>query len=133
MGAYAAGDAAASGPPLTPVSAHDAKIVAANMLDGADARPDYCGMPSVAFTMPPIASIGLSEADARAKGLRFRANAASVPKWFTARRLNEAVYGYISVTWWCRRRGQSLLNQGQHATGSLIFASTRTASARQQM
>ena len=91
---YAAGDAAASGPPLTPVSSHDAKVVAANMLDGADARPDYRGVPSVAFTVPPIAAVGLSEADARAKGLRFRVNAASVPKWFTARRLNEAIYGY---------------------------------------
>ncbi len=91
---YAAGDAAASGPPLTPVSSHDAKIVAANMLDGSDARPDYRGVPSVAFTVPPIAAVGLTEADARANGLRFRVNAASVPKWFTARRLNEPVYGY---------------------------------------
>ncbi len=91
---YAAGDAAASGPPLTPVSSHEAKVVAANMLDGADARPDYRGVPSVAFTVPPIAAVGLSEADARAKGLRFRVNAASVPKWFTARRLNEPIYGY---------------------------------------
>ena len=91
---YAAGDAAASGPPLTPVSSHDAKVVAANMLDGADARPDYRGVPSVAFTVPPIAAVGLSESDARAKGLRFKLNAALVPKWFTARRLNEAIYGY---------------------------------------
>ena len=29
---YAAGDAAGVGPPLTPVSSHDAKIVAANLL-----------------------------------------------------------------------------------------------------
>ncbi len=64
------------------------------MLDGADARPDYRGVPSVAFTVPPIAAVGLSEADAHAKRLRFRVNAASVPKWFTAQRLNEAVYGY---------------------------------------
>ncbi|MEO6114615.1 MAG: NAD(P)/FAD-dependent oxidoreductase [Sphingomicrobium sp.] len=91
---YAAGDAAASGPPLTPVSSHDAKVVAANMLDGTDARPDYRGVPSVAFTVPPIAAVGLSEAHARAKGLQCRVNAASVPKWFTARRLNEAIYGY---------------------------------------
>ena len=91
---YAAGDAAGSGPPLTPVSSHDAKVVAANMLDGADARPDYRGVPSVVFTVPPIAAVGLNEADAHAKGLRFRMNAASVPNWFTARRLNEAIYGY---------------------------------------
>lgn len=91
---YAAGDAAGMGPPLTPVSSHDAKVVAANMLDAAGARPDYHGVPSVAFTIPPVAAVGLSEADARAKKLRFRVNAASVPQWFTARRLNEPVYGY---------------------------------------
>ncbi len=91
---YAAGDVAANGPPLTPVSSHDAKVVAANMLDDADARPDYLGVPSVAFTVPPIAAVGLNEADARRKGLRFRVNAQSVPQWFTARRLNEPIYGY---------------------------------------
>ena len=37
---YAAGDAAGVGPPLTPVSSHDAKVVTANMLDGVNARPD---------------------------------------------------------------------------------------------
>ena len=91
---YAAGDAAGRGPPLTPVSSHDAKIVTANMLDNAGARPDYRGVPSVAFTVPPIAAVGLNESDARAEGLRFRVSAASVPEWFTARRLNEPVYGY---------------------------------------
>ena len=91
---YAAGDAASSGPPLTPVSSHDARVVTANMLGDAGARPDYRGVPSVAFTVPPIAAVGLSEAEAHATERRFRVNAASVPKWFTARRLNEAVYGY---------------------------------------
>ena len=91
---FAAGDAAGCGPPLTPVSSHDAKVVTANMLDGEDARPDYRGVPSVVFTLPPIASVGLSEVDAHAAGLSFKINAASVPKWFTARRLNEAIYGY---------------------------------------
>jgi glutathione reductase (NADPH) len=91
---YAAGDAAGSGPPLTPVSSHDAKVATANMLDGRDTRPDYRGVPSVVFTVPPIAAVGLSVAEAHAKGLRFRVNAESVPTWFTARRLNETVYGH---------------------------------------
>jgi len=64
---YAAGDAAGSGPPLTPVSSHDAKVVAGNLLDGNQHRPDYRGVPSVAFTVPPIATVGLSEAEARAR------------------------------------------------------------------
>src|SRR5262249_26452751 len=62
---YAAGDAAGKGPPLTPVSSHDARVVSANLLDGNRQRPDYRGVPSVAFTLPPIAAVGLSEGDAR--------------------------------------------------------------------
>jgi glutathione reductase (NADPH) len=65
---YAAGDAASSGPPLTPVSSHDGKIIAGNLLDGNRHKPDYRGVPSVAFTISPIAAVGLGEADARAKG-----------------------------------------------------------------
>ncbi|MBN9603063.1 MAG: NAD(P)/FAD-dependent oxidoreductase [Afipia felis] len=91
---FAAGDAAGGGPPLTPVSSHDAKVVAANLLDGASHRPDYRGVPSVVFTVPPITAVGLSEAEARRRGLVFRINAASTPDWFTARRLAERVYGH---------------------------------------
>lgn len=91
---YAAGDAAGVGPPLTPVSSHDAKVVAANLLGGPPREPDYRGVPSVAFTVPPIASVGMDEAAAHRSGRRFRVNAASTPDWFTARRLAERVYGH---------------------------------------
>lgn len=91
---YAAGDAAQMGPPLTPVSSHDAKVVVANLLDGNHARPDYTGVPSVAFTIPPIAAVGLTEAQARNKGLAFRVNIQKASGWFTARQAAEAVYGY---------------------------------------
>jgi glutathione reductase (NADPH) len=42
---YAAGDAAAKGPPLTPVSSHDGRVVATNLLEGNKHRPDYRGVP----------------------------------------------------------------------------------------
>jgi glutathione reductase (NADPH) len=44
--------------------------------------------------VPPIAAVGLGEEQARQQGLRFRTNAAATPDWFTARRLNERVYGH---------------------------------------
>lgn len=94
---YAAGDAAGSGPPLTPVSSHDAKVVVANLLKGNHAKPDYRGVPSVAFTLPPIASVGLSEAEAYAQGLRVWVKSERVPQWYTARRLAERVYGYKTL------------------------------------
>ena len=91
---YAAGDAAAKGPPLTPVSSHDAKVVAENLLHGNNQEPDYRGVPRVAFSIPPIAAVGLTEAEARQQKRRFRVKAERVPDWYTARRLAEPVYGF---------------------------------------
>jgi glutathione reductase (NADPH) len=94
---YAAGDAAGCGPPLTPVSSHDAKVVAGNLLEGNRHKPDYRGVPSVAFTIPVIAAVGLDEAEASEQGLKFRVKSEKVPGWFTARRLAEPVYGYKTL------------------------------------
>lgn len=91
---YAAGDAAQIGPPLTPVSSHDAKVTVANMLKGNHQKPNYQGVPSVAFTIPPIAAVGLTEAEAREKGLKFRVQSQKTPTWFTARQQAESVYGF---------------------------------------
>lgn len=91
---YAAGDAASSGPPLTPVSSHDAKIVVGNLLDGNQHKPDYRGVPSVAFTLPPIAAVGLSEQEARRQGLEFTTKCQKASDWFTARQTAEPVYGF---------------------------------------
>ena len=91
---YAAGDAAQKGPPLTPVSSHDAKIVAANLLEGNRHKPDYRGVPSVAFTIPPIAAVGLREAEARKQGLKFRTQSQKATDWFTARQTAEKTYGF---------------------------------------
>ncbi|KUO49213.1 MAG: pyridine nucleotide-disulfide oxidoreductase [Sphingomonadales bacterium BRH_c42] len=91
---YAAGDAAGMGPPLTPVSSHDAKVVVGNLLDGNSRRPDYRAIPSVAFTIPPIASVGLSEDEAISAGLKFKRNSERASNWYTARRVAESVYGF---------------------------------------
>lgn len=94
---YAAGDAASLGPPLTPVASHDAEVVAANLLDGNRHRPNYLGVPSVAFTVPPITAVGLTEETARQHGLRFCVNSQKASGWYTARRLNEQVYGFKTL------------------------------------
>jgi glutathione reductase (NADPH) len=91
---YAAGDAAQMGPPLTPVSSHDAQVVAANLLQGNHRKPDYTGVPSVAFTIPPIAAVGMSEAEARQKGVKFRMQSQKASDWITARQAAEPTYGF---------------------------------------
>jgi glutathione reductase (NADPH) len=91
---YAAGDAASKGPPLTPVASHDGKVAAENMLHGNQQKPNYVGVPTVAFTIPPIAAVGLGEKQAREQGLKFRMQHQKASDWYTARRVAETVYGF---------------------------------------
>jgi glutathione reductase (NADPH) len=91
---YAAGDAAQAGPPLTPVASVDAEVVATNLLKGNKQKPDYTAVPSVAFTIPPITSVGLSEKEAGKQGKKFKVNCKKASDWFTARQEGESVYGY---------------------------------------
>jgi glutathione reductase (NADPH) len=94
---YAAGDAAGQGPALTPVAARDGGTVAANLLEGNRHKPDYRGVPSVAFTLPPIAAVGMTEASAHAAGLKFKVNMEKTADWYTAMRMNETVYGFKTL------------------------------------
>ncbi len=91
---YAAGDVAASGPALTPVSSQNAKVAALNILRGNHAEVSYDVVPSVAFTIPPIASVGLSEAAAQKKGHTFRVNTGDSSSWTTSRRIGETASAY---------------------------------------
>lgn len=87
---YAAGDAAASGgPPLTPVAGYEGQIVAANLLEGNHRKPDYSGIPTVTFTIPPLAAVGLLERTAREQGLRFKVNSQDTSGWYSSRRVGE--------------------------------------------
>lgn len=91
---YAAGDAAGGPLPLTPVAAIEAHAVVDNLLENKETTVDYTGIPTVVFTLPSLARVGLLEAEAKEQGLRFKIKHESVPGWFTARRLNESCYAY---------------------------------------
>ena len=94
LAVYAVGDAAMSGPPLTPIASLDAEVAAANMLKGNHRKPDYLGVASVCFTEPPIASVGLSETKARENGLKFKVHCKNAADWYTARRVAQTTYGF---------------------------------------
>jgi len=92
---YAAGDAAGSGnPALTPLAGYEGRVVAANLLHGnhQTARPG--AVPTVAFTIPPIASVGLREDQASAGGIRFRKTFGSTEGWYSSRRIAEPRSGF---------------------------------------
>ena len=92
---YAAGDCAASGGmPLTPVAGYDGQIVANNLLNPTKTIADYKGTPSVLFTIPPLASVGFLEEDAKNKGFRFKTNYLDTSGWYSSRRINESHSGF---------------------------------------
>jgi len=95
---YAAGDAAASGGlPFTPVAGMQGGIVAANLLNGNTRTPDYLGIPTVVFTTPPLARVGLDEATARAQGLRFTTRHQDTSGWYSSRRVGLAHTGFKTL------------------------------------
>lgn len=85
---FAVGDCADSGPNLTPVSANEGRIAAKNLLAGKDAREvSYPPIPSVVFTLPPVATVGLSEAAATEKGLEFDTHFEKTGDWYSSMRV----------------------------------------------
>ncbi len=92
---YAAGDCAASGgAPLTPVAGYEGGIVAANLLKGNTVKIERFAVPSVVFTLPPLATVGLSENAARQQGLRFRVHREVTSGWYSSRRVAEDCSGF---------------------------------------
>lgn len=85
---YAGGDAAAAGPPLSPVARLHGTIVADNLLGTKTKQPDYRSTPSVVFTEPPLAKVGLTEQEAKGKGLDVTVHTEDMSSWFDAKRTN---------------------------------------------
>jgi glutathione reductase (NADPH) len=95
---YAAGDAAASGgPPLTPVASYDGAIVAANLLNGNHKKPSYLGIPTVVFTIPLLAVVGLGESEARKQNLKFVVKRGITSGCFSSRRVAEKYSGFKTL------------------------------------
>ena len=84
---FAAGDAAEIGPPLTPVALYHAKVVAENMINDNAIKVDHRVVPSIAYTVPPVAAVGLLEAQAKEKGIDFRVNHQDTSLWYSSKRL----------------------------------------------
>jgi glutathione reductase (NADPH) len=94
---YAAGDVVATtngGSPLTPVASYDGNIVANNLLNGNTLKSNYNGLPSVVFTIPSLASVGLQEKEAKEQGLQFKINHKNTSSWYSSRRVGETCSGF---------------------------------------
>lgn len=92
---YAAGDAAASdGLPLTPVASVEGRVAASNLTKGNHSKPDYTATPSVVFTIPSLAKVGLTEIEAQEKGLKYIVKHQDTSNWYSSRRVNAGQSGF---------------------------------------
>jgi len=92
---YAGGDSAATGGlRLTPVAGLDGEVIAANLLEGNRRRPDYSVVPTVVFSIPPLAAVGLHEDAARTRGLQFTVKHEDASDWYASRRIGNRFASY---------------------------------------
>jgi len=95
---FACGDVADSpGLALTPLSSLESGVVAHNLLNKKMKRVMYPAQPSVVFTLPNLASVGISEAVAKEMGHEIILEYKEVADWFNAKRINEKVYAYKTI------------------------------------
>jgi len=96
---YACGDVSDSdGLPLTPLSSQEAKVVISQLVGkSVKEEANYPPQPSVVFTSPQLASVGLLEEDAKAQGYEIVVEEKMDLNWFNAKRINERHYGYKTI------------------------------------
>lgn len=82
--AWVAGDALWSSPQLSPIATYEGRLVGRNIAENAGLTPDYAAIPSAVYTVPALATVGLTEADAKAKGLDIEVHENDMLDWFSA-------------------------------------------------
>jgi glutathione reductase (NADPH) len=95
---YAGGDAASTPFALTPSSNNEGLVAAHNMLHGNSLSVDQAGIPRVVFSVPPLAAVGPTEAEARAHGLDVAVHQGDMNDWLPWQRLGEEHTGYKILT-----------------------------------
>ena len=87
---YAGGDVAMTeGVQLTPVAKLDGKTILDNLIRGNERKADYQHIPSVAFTLPRLATVGLSVEEAKKTGKRIKIHELDMSEWFSFKVMQE--------------------------------------------
>jgi glutathione reductase (NADPH) len=94
---YAVGDAAATAYQLATTADQEGVVAAENIISGNRRIPDLSVVPSAAFTLPPLAAVGISEAEALESNAEVVVNKGKMTGWPSSRRIgqNHAAYKII--------------------------------------
>ncbi|KUK47970.1 MAG: Pyridine nucleotide-disulfide oxidoreductase [Actinobacteria bacterium 66_15] len=94
---YAVGDASATGAPLTPVATAQARVAVADILEPGSAEFAPPVTPSVVFSDPILASVGMTVEQAEAQGIEVEAKLTDTSGWAAARRIGQQVSGAKTI------------------------------------
>ena len=87
---HVCGDALWSSPQLSPVATYEGGIVGRNIADGPRHKPDYSSIPSCVYTVPALASVGLTQAKAAEQGRRVKVHTSDLGGWISSRTYAES-------------------------------------------
>jgi glutathione reductase (NADPH) len=82
---YVCGDAFTGSPQLSPLATYEGGIVGRNIVEGPKHQPDYASIPSCVYTIPALASVGLTEAKAKETGRKVKVRSTDMAEWISAR------------------------------------------------
>ena len=82
---WVAGDALVQSAQLSPLATYEGKVVGRNIVDGPSVKPDYNVIPSSVYTVPALSSVGLTEEEARERGLNVTVKTSDMSGWFSSR------------------------------------------------
>jgi glutathione reductase (NADPH) len=94
---YAIGDCNDAGLALTPVASKEAQVVVDNLLHGKNRKVDYSPIPTLAFTIPPIASVGMTAEEAGKSDKNLKINYEVTTSWFATKHQNGLVAAYKTI------------------------------------
>lgn len=88
---WVCGDALVSSAQLSPLATYEGQIVGRNIVNGASEKPDYRSVPSCVYTVPALASVGLTETQAKEQGLDVTVSVNDMRDWFSGETYGETV------------------------------------------
>jgi glutathione reductase (NADPH) len=87
---HVCGDALWSSPQLSPIATYEGGIVGRNIVDGPRHTPDYASITSCVYTVPALASVGLTAAKAAEQGRKVKVHTNDLRNWLSSRTYAES-------------------------------------------
>lgn len=95
---FFAGDAIPGRPQLSPVATLEGRLAGRLMVCGQATEPDYDSIPSAVYTVPALASVGLTQSVARSRGIEVEIKTSDMREWRSARTYaEEAAWAKVLV------------------------------------